>query len=393
MQFGLRSLLLASCFIFPLAACTPQADGGAASLQTEEARAQSREGISRSFILTREGKAEDALALLDSLPQAVKQHTGALNARAVALDYLGRHKDAQQFYAQALLVAPNSAMLRNNMALSHIFSEQYDEAIKLLQPLSASPQSSPTIRQNLALAYGMKGERERALNLLKRDLSEEKAQQNLAFYEHYRSKGLKTTPSVMAAPVTLVESEPAAAEPESKPAPKPAPKPSQVTPAKPKAPVAKPPAPKEPAKTVTPKSEKKPEVKKEVSKTSNATDSSEKKAPLPLAVGEVGADKNHQPHATRLNTRPEAEVKPAEPEQSAPAPAKKAGEEKAKEPAKPAPKPEPKMTAPKAEEEPIEEGNEPLPDEDETGTDEAPDPVSKLFDDLSVDHSYPSDKR
>lgn len=160
--------------------------------------------LASGFALTRAGRPEESLIALGKLPENKRNSPNALNGKAVALDYLGRHKEAQAVYQEALKAASGSATLRNNLALSYIFAEQYDEAIRLLQPLAASRNSSPTVRQNLALAYGMKGEKTRALGLLKRDLPEDKAQANLAFYDHYRSSGMGKPDSFMAVPVEPV---------------------------------------------------------------------------------------------------------------------------------------------------------------------------------------------
>lgn len=165
---------------------------------------------------TKTGNIEQAISAFDRILTTAPDNVQALSGKAVALDYQGAHEEAQALYQRILDIAPGNIPARNNMALSATLAGDYDKAIEVLEPLAHSNFSTPMIRQNLALAYGVKGETDKALALLKQDMPEEKAKQNLAFYKHYRNKRIPTpkhtarhddkkeSPTVKAAPVVAV---------------------------------------------------------------------------------------------------------------------------------------------------------------------------------------------
>ncbi|KYK43874.1 hypothetical protein A1D31_37740 [Bradyrhizobium liaoningense] len=60
----------------------------------------------------------EALEVLDAVLLAAPGDLRTLNAKAVVLDYEGRHREAQALYTQALAAEPANPMLRNNLTLS-----------------------------------------------------------------------------------------------------------------------------------------------------------------------------------------------------------------------------------------------------------------------------------
>ena len=85
-----------------------------------------------------------------------------LNGKGVALDMTARHEEAQLQYRQALAGAKTQyPFVDNNLAMSYIMTGKYDEAIDVLQGI-ADVATSPVMRQNLALAYGLKGDMAKA---------------------------------------------------------------------------------------------------------------------------------------------------------------------------------------------------------------------------------------
>ncbi len=129
------------------------------------------------------GQTEKAV---DTLDQAIAINSGSAllyNSKGVALDMEGHYAPAQESYRTALRLDPDDVMMFDaNLSMSYILSGKYDTAIDLLRPLLSDPRASPTIRQNLALAYGMKGDKENALALGLKDLTPEQAAENLKFY-------------------------------------------------------------------------------------------------------------------------------------------------------------------------------------------------------------------
>jgi Flp pilus assembly protein TadD len=128
---------------------------------------------------------EEAVNVFDGLLAMQPDNAMAHNGKAVAFDSAGNHVAAQEIYQTALLHAPDSAAIKNNLALSMVLNDQFDEAIALLEPLVVQPDATATMRQNLALAYGMKGDDKRARELNSKDVTPQQAEENLQFYKHY----------------------------------------------------------------------------------------------------------------------------------------------------------------------------------------------------------------
>ncbi|MDR3512593.1 MAG: tetratricopeptide repeat protein [Caulobacteraceae bacterium] len=107
----------------------------------------------------------------------------------VALDAAGRHGEAQASYRLALAVEPRSVAARNDLALSLAITGQYQEAIELLTPMAKSANATPRVRQNLALIYGLKGDRDQAMALSRADLDAPAADGNQRFFDFVRGRG------------------------------------------------------------------------------------------------------------------------------------------------------------------------------------------------------------
>ena len=121
-------------------------------------------------------------AVLKSKPDA-----RAYNGLGVAKDMLGNHDGAQRDYRAALALAANHVAARNNLALSLAVTGHYGEAIELLRALAGEPGATMRHRQNLALAYGLAGETERAAQMARQDLDEATVRQNLRLYATLRA--------------------------------------------------------------------------------------------------------------------------------------------------------------------------------------------------------------
>jgi len=84
----------------------------------------------------------------------------------ICADKQQQHPQAQDFYQQGLVLDNDNTKLKNNLALSYLFSQQPSSAIKLLEPISKhAPTSASTtplsiiehqrLLSNLSLAYTM----------------------------------------------------------------------------------------------------------------------------------------------------------------------------------------------------------------------------------------------
>ena len=79
-----------------------------------------------------------------------------------------------------------------------MLSGAYDEAIKLLEPHINDPGVTPTLRQNLAEAYGMSGMNADAERVSRLDLSPEQVKHNLAYYHTHRAHLLSPAAGLVA---------------------------------------------------------------------------------------------------------------------------------------------------------------------------------------------------
>ena len=83
----------------------------------------------------------------------------AYNGLGVAHDASAQHSKAQEYYYAGLEIVPGDINLRSNLGLSLAFAGHYKGAIDVLRPLAQRTGATPRDRQNLALAYGLAGER------------------------------------------------------------------------------------------------------------------------------------------------------------------------------------------------------------------------------------------
>lgn len=126
-----------------------------------------------------------AIAFFEDGLKELPGNVDLLNGKGVALDMMARHEEAQLQYRQALAGAKTQyPFVENNLAMSYIITGKYDEAIEVLHGIT-EVESSPVMRQNLALAYGLKGDMAKAREWGGRDLSEQEMNDNIAFYQNY----------------------------------------------------------------------------------------------------------------------------------------------------------------------------------------------------------------
>lgn len=133
---------------------------------------------------------EAAVAYFDDGLSANANNVDLLNGKAVALDMVGQHQQAQELYYRAIDNHSGDAdFIQNNLAMSFIMDGDYEQAISHLTAID-SMEKSPVMRQNLALAYGLKGDMRKARKWGLKDVSKKEFNENIKFYKNY-SKELK----------------------------------------------------------------------------------------------------------------------------------------------------------------------------------------------------------
>lgn len=154
-------------------------------------------GLGRAQLALR--RATEAIAAFDVALSVSPDDVLALNGRGVSLDMLGRHDEAQHAYRTVLALYPSNHLVENNLALSLLLSEHYNEAIEILEGLSFTPKATKQMRQNLALAYGLRGDTETAAQVAALDLDAEMVENNMRYFEVIRGHSqpkLRTAPLV-----------------------------------------------------------------------------------------------------------------------------------------------------------------------------------------------------
>ena len=135
--------------------------------------------------LIRANRPADALNRFDALLRRNDDDLRAHLNRGVALDLAGRHADAQAEYRRVLTAEPNNMAATANLGLSLALSGDA-EGVPTLERLVHGGVDSPRVRQNLALAYGLKGDLKAAARVARLDLDDANVRSNLAFYESAR---------------------------------------------------------------------------------------------------------------------------------------------------------------------------------------------------------------
>jgi len=135
--------------------------------------------------LVRANRPADALNRFDALLRRNDDDLRARLNRGVALDLAGRHTEAQGEYRHVLKAEPNNATAMANLGLSLALNGSA-EGVAILEGLVQGGVDSPRVRQNLALAYGLKGDLEAAARVARLDLDDANVRSNLAFYETAR---------------------------------------------------------------------------------------------------------------------------------------------------------------------------------------------------------------
>ncbi len=148
------------------------------------ARLAAVRGLAHAYMVL--GQPDRALEHWNEALQLAPDDAAALVGRGVTLDTLGKHEEAQSSYRAVIGQFPHDVPARNNLALSLAMTGHFDEAIEIITPMARSATATPQIRQNLALIYGLKGDKEHASVASRMDLDQEATEANLRFFDFVR---------------------------------------------------------------------------------------------------------------------------------------------------------------------------------------------------------------
>jgi Flp pilus assembly protein TadD len=115
----------------------------------------------------------------------------SMNALGAILDGRGEHEKAQQLYKQVIAKDPNYIDAYNNMGLSLMLCDKHKDAIFYLENACSLPEANVTYRSNLALAYGLTGDVEKARSIYAQDFDGDELEEKVAYLEDIISAKLQ----------------------------------------------------------------------------------------------------------------------------------------------------------------------------------------------------------
>ncbi|WP_164738301.1 tetratricopeptide repeat protein [Frigidibacter oleivorans] len=136
----------------------------------------------------------EAIEEYDAVLAIDRRNLTALTGKAVALDFLSRHAEAQVVYRQALQTYPTNFALLSNYALSQVLSGDIGGGIALMEELLRDPAEGPAVRSNMAIAYALDGRTREARAMLEGTMSGEQITATLAQYNRARQDYLAGKP-------------------------------------------------------------------------------------------------------------------------------------------------------------------------------------------------------
>lgn len=104
-----------------------------------------------------------------------------ISARGTVLAKEGRYRDAIPYYERALSLAQNQPSVLNNLALAYTMNGEAEKAEGLLRQAAGSEASNSKVRQNLALVLGLQGKYDESKRVASQDLPSDSAASNAEY--------------------------------------------------------------------------------------------------------------------------------------------------------------------------------------------------------------------
>ena len=127
------------------------------------------------------GNFKQALDVLERAHSPDQPDWRILSVQGAVLDQMGRHDEAQRYYASALRIVPEEPSVLSNLGLSYVLSKDLKRAEGTLRRASAKAPNDKRVRQNLALVIGLQGRFQEAETIAKADLPPDEAAANVAY--------------------------------------------------------------------------------------------------------------------------------------------------------------------------------------------------------------------
>jgi Flp pilus assembly protein TadD len=126
------------------------------------------------------GSLKQALDVLERAHSPDQPDWRILSVQGAVLDQLGRHDEAQRYYASALRIVPEEPSVLSNLGLSYALAKDLRRAEETLRRASVTGSNDRRVRQNLALVVGLQGRFQEAETIARSDLPPDEAAANVA---------------------------------------------------------------------------------------------------------------------------------------------------------------------------------------------------------------------
>lgn len=160
-----------------------QRDQAAAVLQQAAARTPNDLEVLGAYgrALADAGRLEEAMNVLPRAHTPERPDWRIYSAQGVIADKMGEHQKAQEFYHNALQIAPDQASIMSNLGFSYALAKRLPDAEATLRRAVEMPGADSRVRQNLVLVLGLQGKFSEAEKISAMDMSPAEASQNIAF--------------------------------------------------------------------------------------------------------------------------------------------------------------------------------------------------------------------
>src|SRR3954469_15946419 len=101
------------------------------------------------------GNFKQALDVLERAHSPDQPDWRILSVQGAVLDQVGRHAEAQRYYASALKIVPEEPSVLSNLGLSYALSKDLKRAEETLRRAADRDSADKRVRQNLALVIGL----------------------------------------------------------------------------------------------------------------------------------------------------------------------------------------------------------------------------------------------
>ena len=142
------------------------------------------------------GSFKQALEVLERAHSPDQPDWQILSVQGAVLDQMGRHEEAQRYYASALRIVPEEPSVLSNLGLSYALSKDLPRAEETLRRADARGNTDKRVRQNLALVVGLQGRFQDAETIARADLPPDQAAENVAYLRRMMAVQQKSAPAL-----------------------------------------------------------------------------------------------------------------------------------------------------------------------------------------------------